>query len=224
MPLIFTYDPLPAVTLAIWRLTEDIPQLSDMVFLHPEEKFTLRSYKNELRKKQWLAVRALVQLITPNSPMICYDEHGKPFFSNGDVHLSISHSGQFVAVILSRTIPAGIDIEVPRDKILRVASRFLSPSEALDPQEPEYLNKLTIHWCAKEAMYKMTGIPGLDLQNEIVISGFDYLCGTWGKCRGTILHGDHSTTFPVYFLVEAGFILAYTLNREYTENEKESAD
>ena len=224
MPLIYTYEPLPAVTLAIWHLTEDIPELSDRVFLHPEEKLTLRSYKNELRKKQWLAARALVQLITQSSPMICYDEHGKPFFSNGVAHLSISHSGQFVAIILSRTILAGIDIEVPRDKILRVANRFLSPVEALNLHEPGYMNKLMIHWCAKEALFKMTGIPGLDLQNEIVISGFDYLCGTWGKCLGTILHRDRSTTFPVYFLVEAGFILAYTLTREYTENEKEPAD
>jgi phosphopantetheinyl transferase len=217
MPLIFTYNPIPEATLAIWHITEDIAQLSDMVFLHPEEEFNLRSYKNELRKKQWLGVRALVQMIIPDRPMIGYDEFGKPFFSNGVAHLSISHSGQFVAVILSGKIPVGIDIEVPRDKILRVADRFLAPSETPNLQEPEYLNKLMIHWCAKEALYKMAGIPGLDLQNEIVISRFDYLCGTWGTCRGTIRHGSRSATFPVYFLVDAGFILAYTLNREYTD-------
>jgi phosphopantetheinyl transferase len=72
--------------------------------------------------------------------------------------------------------------------------------------------KLWIHWCAKEAIYKMAGIPGLDLRDAITLDPFDYLCTSSGTCRATVRHDQRPGTVGVFYQVTEAYCLAWVLS------------
>ena len=76
--------------------------------------------------------------------------------------ISISHSIRTVALAVGRAgRHIGIDIEQPRQQLVRVAARFLAPEEtAIHAASEENLLRA---WTAKEAAFKAAGIAGLTL-------------------------------------------------------------
>ena len=76
--------------------------------------------------------------------------------------ISISHSIRTVALAVGRAgSPIGIDIDQPRQQLVRVARRFLAPEEtAIHGASEENLLRA---WTAKEAAFKAAGITGLTL-------------------------------------------------------------
>ena len=76
------------------------------------------------------------------------------------MHISLSHSGEYAAAIVSDRGTVGIDIEKRGPRILRVAERFMTPGELENARGEYFQDKLYIHWCTKEAVYKMLGDPG----------------------------------------------------------------
>lgn len=75
-----------------------------------------------------------------------------------DYHISISHSGSYVALVLSEGAHGvGVDIQVASDKLPQVAPRFMSPTELAyyrDLTTSEANEWLYTVWCLKEAAYK----------------------------------------------------------------------
>ena len=75
-----------------------------------------------------------------------------------DYHISISHSGGYVALVLSEGAHGvGVDIQVTSDKLRQVAPRFMSPTELAyyrDLTASEANEWLYTVWCLKEAAYK----------------------------------------------------------------------
>lgn len=76
--------------------------------------------------------------------------------------ISISHSLHTVALAVGRARrPIGVDIELPRQQLVRVAARFLTPEEI--PIHGAGEETLLRAWTAKEAAFKAAGIAGLTL-------------------------------------------------------------
>lgn len=75
-----------------------------------------------------------------------------------DYHISISHSGSYVALVLSEgQYGVGVDIQVASDKLRQVAPRFMSPTELAyyrDLTTSEANEWLYTVWGLKEAAYK----------------------------------------------------------------------
>ena len=91
-------------------------------------------------------------------PEILVADRGKPYFSDGSAHFSISHTKNHVFCVLSDR-PVGIDAEETDRKIdLRLAEKILSPAEKLrydrSENKPEALLRL---WVLKEAAAKLSG-------------------------------------------------------------------
>ncbi|MDD2530118.1 MAG: 4'-phosphopantetheinyl transferase superfamily protein [Bacteroidales bacterium] len=95
-----------------------------------------------------------------NTAIECTAE-GKPFFVfNPNLHFSISHTKEYIAIAISNK-PIGIDIEQERKYKKEIVERFFHPKEA------EYLNSLktpleqnqafTKIWTLKESYVKCTG-------------------------------------------------------------------
>ena len=83
---------------------------------------------------------------------------GKPYFSNGSCHFSITHTKHHVFCVLSDK-PVGIDAEeLNRDIRLALAEKILSDFEKqqFDRAEDPRLALLTF-WVLKEAAAKRTG-------------------------------------------------------------------
>src|SRR4030095_14660533 len=102
-----------------------------------------------------------------------YDEFGKPHLHDGK-HISITHSHQFSAIILSDQV-VGIDIELQREKIIRIADKFTETEFAfLEAEEKEeYIRKLTVIWGVKEAIFKIRNEKGISFKEHIKVCAFE---------------------------------------------------
>ncbi|MDQ6845750.1 MAG: 4'-phosphopantetheinyl transferase superfamily protein, partial [Bacteroidota bacterium] len=83
-------------------------------------------------------------------------------------HFSISHCGDYAAVIVSKEMRVGIDIELIRQKIELIKHKFLNDTEILLLKAND-LQQLTLLWNCKEAVFKWYGKGGLDFKKNIVI-------------------------------------------------------
>ena len=91
-------------------------------------------------------------------PPIFRTEQGKPYFSDGNWHFSISHTEHHAFCCISRE-NIGIDAEEMNRKIdLRIGARYLSETEQnrLDNASDKNAALLRL-WVLKEAYAKLTG-------------------------------------------------------------------
>ena len=102
----------------------------------------------------------------PNQEII-YLPTGKPTLKESILQISISHSEQTICLGVSKS-NIGLDIEAPRDRILRITSKFCSKEEATLFDE-QCARDMTLLWTLKEAAYKKVDKPGLDIKKEIRI-------------------------------------------------------
>ncbi len=154
MPLLWIENIDNVGTIGLWKIDEDEQTLFGLRPVLTEEKEQLLALKADTKRRHRLAYRILLQEIIKKNFSLYYDDTGKPFIEGENVHLSVSHSGDYAAVILSPTQLVGIDIEKIREHMPSLASRFLSPTEMgeIDLQNKELLH---IYWGAKECLYKM---------------------------------------------------------------------
>jgi 4'-phosphopantetheinyl transferase len=200
MPFIREINPAAGVRAGTWHITETEAELRSMIRLTEAGEILYASFRNEMRKKQWLACRALLgELLRPIVPEILYDLNGKPFLASGSHHISVSHAGEFAAAVFSGEVPVGIDIESLRDRIERVKERFINERERRFLNPECRLEHLYIYWCGKEALYKLYGKPGVDFRNDIHIHPFDYLCNTNRTCRATLSVEGCNREHNVYY-------------------------
>jgi len=198
--------------MGVWQITEPEDLLRSAIHLSGEDEEFLGDIRNTLRRKQWLACRVVVADLTGDRKVnIRYTPKGEPVLAESSYHISLSHAGEFAAAIVSTACRAGIDIEQLRDRVLRVAERFMTPDELGRAAEPHRLEKICVHWSAKEALYKLYGGDQPDLQHGIVLEPFDYLCSGSGVVTATVFHGNECRTHQLHYLETGRWILVYTL-------------
>ena len=107
--------------------------------------------------RQLLRQMVLEQTGAP-MPQILTGQRGKPYFAEGDLHFSISHTKRHVFCVL-RSHPVGIDAEEKDRNIdLRLADKILSPTEkAQYDNAPDKREALLKFWVLKEAAAKLSG-------------------------------------------------------------------
>ena len=91
-------------------------------------------------------------------------EKGKPYLKDDSLFISISHSGDFVAVAAD-TVPIGIDIEEVKVIDLKIAKRVCTISDLEFLYSGENLLGFYKIWTAKEAYFKMKGTGITDLKS-----------------------------------------------------------
>ncbi|WP_274957855.1 4'-phosphopantetheinyl transferase family protein [Millionella massiliensis] len=122
--------------------------------------------RQEQRRKEWLGSRVIAREALATS--IGYTPEGRPCaLDRNDLHLSISHTTGWVALMASPYGPCGVDIERASRPAARVANRIATPDEIAlgTPFLPS--NPGLVIWCAKEAAYKALGTPGIDFRQQI---------------------------------------------------------
>jgi 4'-phosphopantetheinyl transferase len=214
MPLAFIRELDNQTRLGLWKIEEINDDLKKLVNLEPNEEIQYASFKSEIRKKQWLGYRLLLKkILSPFPSILEYDIFGKPFIKNSDQFISISHSGEYAAVIVSKTTPVGIDIEQLKDRIHRIKDKFLSPEEDLHIGDENRLEKLYIAWGAKEALYKIHGKSEVEFQRDIFIESFDYLCSGLGNCHARMITPEGYGDYDVYYQKIDNYMLVFALKQ-----------
>jgi len=149
------------IKIGLWEIEESLEELLQLA-----NTISTVDFNTEKRKKEWIAIRLLLNEINPNYS-ISYNAFGAPELSNGSF-ISISHSKGLVAIIISQQ-QVGLDIEEISGKALRVSSKFVSTNnlKALTAE------KATLIWCCKEAVFKWHQKGEVDFIADIKLHPFE---------------------------------------------------
>ncbi len=210
MPLHTNKDLSDHSRLVIWEIEESPEWFLSGLHLDEDELEKYNGFRTDQRRVHWLAYRYILKNIVGKGTQlrVKYNPHSKPFLDLSDDHISVSHSGKFATVIISKKHQVGIDIEQVHPRLHRVAEKFMSPEEGGDASHDLSTENLCLHWCAKEALYKLYGERELDFREHIrVLHAPD---GHEGVFKGMIMSGGrehhyhmHAEKVEDYFLVFA---------------------
>ncbi|MFO7934169.1 MAG: 4'-phosphopantetheinyl transferase superfamily protein [Bacteroidales bacterium] len=191
----------------MWEITEDYDTLYSMVNLATVEKTKLDSFKNISRKQEWLSVRALVKNMLGKDTRILYSAENKPFVRGNTHKISISHSNNLTALLLSKDKKVGIDLEYMSGKISKVADKFINEKETItsDPELMKY--HLYLHWCAKEAMYKICDKQDINFRDGLTIVPFDP--DEHGFMKGFVANGSVKEELELEYLQHENYALVW---------------
>ncbi|MUU78577.1 4'-phosphopantetheinyl transferase family protein [Winogradskyella endarachnes] len=171
MPLYKTISVNSQTTVKIWKIDESYDALMQPLDLKPESLKRVLGMKSELHQRGFLSVRHLLREFGYTDQDLFYDENGKPHLNDGK-HISITHSFTFSGVIVSDK-EVGIDIEKRRDKITKIAHKFVDYEfNYLKPTDKDYINRLTIIWGIKESLYKLFATPGMLFNKHFLVIPF----------------------------------------------------
>ena len=139
--------------LFFWNITESAEELSGLIPDGCELLDEARCrFKSGRRRREWLATRALLQSTPYSSCRIIYNSKGAPSLDRKGKHISISHTGELVAIAVSNA-PVGLDIESGERNATKVTRLFLREREI--EQAGDDNNEALRLWTVKEAAFKL---------------------------------------------------------------------
>ncbi len=213
MPLYKTIRFDSTTQILIWKITESYEKLFSEVQLSEKSLLRLNGMKSQLRQREFLSIRKLLNQVGYSDFDLNYDESGKPFLNKKKnsfkpVEVSITHSNEFSAIIISNQ-KVGIDIEMQREKIIRIADKFVNNKELFllkNTNIEEFIKKLTVKWGAKEAVFKIRNEPRISFKDHIWINSFEIE----DKKTTAVLEMENSKLYySIYFEEMENFTLVY---------------
>jgi len=204
MPLAKTITVDKNTTVLVWKITETLQELKT-IFLSENSIIRLTNMRSELHQKGFISVRHLLKKAGYSDTDLFYSETGKPNLKDGK-HISISHSFTYSTIIISDKC-VGIDIEKNRDKITRIAHKFVG-SESSFLTDENLIEQLTVLWGAKESLYKIHPKGGLLFREHLPIEPFTL---TKKKTTGWIKKHPWNESYAIEFEFIDGFTLAYAI-------------
>ncbi len=208
MPIYKTISDKGGTTIHIWKIEETFEELRNGLVLTENSISRLSGMKSQLHQKGFLSVRHLLKHDGYEDANLYYNEYGRPFL-NDDKHISITHSFEFAAVLIS-DLEAGVDIEKNREKIVNIQHRFVN-TEVDSLSDEDLVKQLTVIWGAKESMYKTYPYGGLSFHNHI---GIDPFLFADGRSSGRVIFDTWKKTYDIKFeFLKEGFTLVYALVR-----------
>jgi len=174
--------------LLIWKVEESEEDLLQNMHFCEHSLARLRGMKSGIHRRAFASIRYLFRELGYGDGEVVYNGLGKPQPRDGS-YISITHSGSYTGLIHSIDRPVGIDIELKRDKILRIADKFTRFHHTMEQGEDPIRFKdhqvrvLTAIWAVKESIYKLYGEKGLSFLEHITAE--EVLFGQ-GKVRASV--------------------------------------
>ena len=100
MPLVEHTQLNKSCQMALWKITEELEGLLECVNLNKSDKTKLDSFGSLSRKKEFISTRILLQELLGDGKSIENNEHGKPLLVDSNYEISISHSKDYVGVMV----------------------------------------------------------------------------------------------------------------------------
>ena len=172
--------------------------------LNNEEIKLFKLKKSNLLKEQFLAIRKILALENSDY-IITYDIDGKPIL-NSEFNISISHSHEIAALVVSNKKIIGLDVQFKESKILNIQNKFLNKFEKLNIGSDPSIDILTMIWTSKESIYKAIGLKGISFSENIQIEKFT-VKDKIGK--GYYINGAEKVKFDLRFFYLDEYILCY---------------
>jgi len=194
---------------ALWRIEEEADDLYKQLQLDEDEKTYVEKLSNGKRHLHWLGTRVLLRKMLHTDEYIdCkVDAHGKPYLVNLPYHISLSHSFDYAAVMISKTHKVGIDIELIKQKVERIAGKFLRPDERAFINDEHKIEQLYVCWCAKEAIYKCNGEKEVSFADNIFLDPFSF--NTRGELSARLHKNNINLDYVVSYMQYEGYMVGY---------------
>lgn len=195
---------------ALWRIEEKAEDLYSQLQLDEHEQAQFNRLSLNKRHLHWLGARVLLRTMLNTREFIdCkIDEHGKPYLVTIPYHISLSHSFDYAAVMISKTRPVGIDIEQVRDnKVERIADKFMQPGEMAFIEDNNKAMHLYACWCAKEAVYKCYGQKEVSFVHNISLEPFKFVFE--GSINARLSKGSVNLGYKVDYLQYEDYMIGY---------------
>ncbi len=211
MPLYTTIAVNDQTKVYVWKITEDFDTLFKNTPLRDVHLARLEKMLSITHKRGFLSVRHLLKAAGYSDLDLFYDENGKPFLADGR-HISISHSFDFSTIIIGNS-NVGIDIEKQREKIIRIADKFIGAEHSFLNPQIHYVEHLSIIWGAKEALFKMCDSRSLSFKQDMHIQDFTDSFHT-GNALVDCKEMNFSCAFTFHFETFENYTLVYALENE----------
>ena len=210
MPLYQTIQCNATTKILVWKITESYEELFSKVTLKEKTQLRLSGMKSELHQRAFLSVRMLIQEVGFTDHDLHYDEFGKPHF-DCQHHISITHSHHFAAIIVSLET-VGIDVELQREKIIRIADKFVETETSYLNTTPiaDYVRELTVIWGAKEAIFKIRNEKGISFKDHIQVGAFSL---EENQTQASLHFEGLIKNFEVNYLEIENFTLVYAFEK-----------
>ncbi|MDB5023188.1 MAG: 4-phosphopantetheinyl transferase superfamily protein [Mucilaginibacter sp.] len=194
---------------AVWKIEEQADDLYNQLQLNEQEKAYVEQLSHGKRNLHWLGTRVLLRkMLNTDEYIDCQvDEHGKPYLVDLPYHISLSHSFDYAAVMISKKRPVGIDIEQIKEKVERIAHKFMRPAEMAFINDQHKIQQLYVCWCAKEAVYKCYGQKEVSFADNISLKPFNF--DKQGNVSATLNKGAVSLDYRVDYLQYEDYMIGY---------------
>ena len=203
---------------ALWKIEEKAADLYKQLQLDEHEKAYFEKISTSKRHLHWLSTRVLLRTMLRTDEYIdCKtDIHGKPYLVNLPYHISFSHSFDYAAVMMSKKVPVGIDIEQIKEKVERIATKFMNPGEMAFINTDEHrIEHLYVCWCGKEAIYKCYGQKEVSFINHISLAPFEFAKA--GSVDARLHKGEVDLNYEVEYMQYEDYMIGYVKG---AQNEK----
>jgi 4'-phosphopantetheinyl transferase len=193
---------------AIWKIEEEADELYSQLQLDEQEKAYYERLKAGKRNLHWLGTRVLLRKMLKTDEYIdCkVDAHGKPYLVNLPYHISLSHSFDYAAVMISKE-PVGIDIEQVKEKVERIAHKFMRKEELGFINNENKVAQLYVCWCVKEAVYKCFGQKEISFLDNIFLEPFNF--EGHGCVKASLKKGVIDLNYQVNYMQYHDYMVGY---------------
>ncbi|MFA5848556.1 MAG: 4'-phosphopantetheinyl transferase superfamily protein [Bacteroidales bacterium] len=210
MALFFSRDLDGGATVSVWEIVESEEELLSLCSVPNDELEELQLIRSIDRRRERLAVRALLNQLFDGKVYLGHHDNGRPFLQNSLIEISISHTKRFAAVLTHPDDSVGIDIESLDRNFSAVEKKALSPYEIENLSEKNRNLHLAIHWSAKEAIYKRMSLSEVDFARQIEIKRFSPK--EEGELEATFIQKDgEELEFELQYEVFEGHVMAWLI-------------
>ena len=194
--------------IAVWHVTETEEVLKSITSVPTDEMEEISLFRSESQRRQKLAVRALINEVFEEKMYLNHHDNGQPYLENCATNISITHTENYVAIIIHDDEEVGIDVESLDRDFSVVEKKALSEDEIDDLEKDKRNEQLAIYWCAKEAIYKRMSQNRVVYAEQIEVEKFNVR--KEGELEATFIHKDeHEEEFDLEYMIFDRHVLVW---------------
>ena len=194
--------------IAVWHVTESEEELLSLTSVPNDELEEISLFRSESQRRQKLAVRALINEVFEDKMYLNHHDNGQPYLENCATNISITHTDNYVAIIIHDEEEVGIDVESLDRDFSVVEKKALSEDEIDDLEKDRRNEQLAIYWCAKEAIFKRMSQNRVVYAEQIEVEKFNVR--KEGELEATFIHKDeHEEEFDLEYMIFDRHVLVW---------------
>lgn len=193
----------------VWKVEETIEELYSMFRCFSIYEDSYRCFTSDKRRREWLAVRVLLKELCGEEKQVEYLPSGKPFLSDRSACISISHTGEYVAVALHPCADVAVDIEQYGEKVKKVAHKFIRDDERSSIKCDNETYALLLHWSAKETMFKLIDVDAVDFIEHLRIKPF--IPSNQGVMEAEEYRTNKHLHVQIFYHTHPDYVLTYSV-------------